>query len=161
MGLYLFLLSTSLSSSLVIFSSHFLEFHRASFQSFVSSTAHEQQKVFKFTIQEFLKINWEEEYIEFEINDEMFDVSKIVKTENGYRIYCVKDSMEECLIAMIHAWKQTSPQGKIKLFQPLFCHKIVVELNSSYFFMDEFLTKENSPFESLSSRIPYPPPEEA
>ncbi|MEJ2103414.1 MAG: hypothetical protein P8X47_02420, partial [Ignavibacteriaceae bacterium] len=53
----------------------------------------------KFTRLEYIRdLNWKEEN-EFEYKNEMYDVAKIERIGDNVFIYCVRDEMEEQLIA--------------------------------------------------------------
>ena len=115
-----------LGSAVGIFSSFYLGFHRTSFQESIIRSMPSQAEKLVFSTRDYLKIKWIDKEKEFEWNNKLYDVSKIEKTKKGFDIFCVNDSLEEAIIAMVDQWKKSNTTGgKTKaIFQPQFCNSL-------------------------------------
>ncbi len=154
------LLAAYLGSAVGIFTSLYLTLHRTVFQEqVIESIPANAEKIF-FSQHDFSKIKWIEKNREFEWHNNLYDVSKIEKTENGLEIVCVNDAKEKSMIGIWDQWKKNNlPHGKTKFnFQPQFCNQLYLvntgskeQSRTDFFFVKHFY---NTPIQLTPSLPP-------
>jgi hypothetical protein len=144
-----------------VFTTFYREHHQVAFQQEVIGSEEKEVEKFFFTTTQYASLSWIEEGLEFEWHDKMYDVYKIVKTTNGYWVYCENDGFEELLISVLKSLKKDMDGGLQNLNpQPQFYQTIETYSPSSInsFHKKTLNVGYFTSYKSISSSIPSPPP---
>lgn len=121
----------------------------------------EELSILVLTINEFNSFKWVELYKEFVINDEMFDVVKIIKTEKNVYIKCINDKKEQRLISNFNKKNKTVGKSN-KIINKILKTKYLTILmynNKNLICNNINYILELSHFKSVDIKCPNPPPE--
>ncbi len=118
-----------LAGTLGVFTSYYTFYHRTFFQQSVKASGDSDLLCLVFTDQEYEAIDWIEDKTEFEWKGKLYDVSRITRTAEGFRVICKNDGLEEMLLDVIKM-TQSGKEGqgmKKGNPQPQFCQTFKVE----------------------------------
>ncbi len=145
-----------------MFTTFYREHHQLVFQQEVIASEEKEVEIIFFTTSQYSSLSWMEEGREFEWQNKMYDVNKIVKTNNGYWVYCENDGFEEILISFLKSLKKDMDGSSQNLNPQPQCHptNLIYSSSSSTSVYKKKKTNSNyfSSYQSISSSIPSPPP---
>ena len=144
-----------------VFSAYYTCYHRLDFQVKVKEIKDADLQKIVFTEKEYQSLQWVELETEFEWQGKMYDVSKIIRTEDGYLVLCENDSFEDMMISFFKSGKETASQRIIKGSpQPQFyCSIYTFPLRSGIAHEKKIHHSSYSFYHSIRPEISSPPPE--